>query len=309
MLHSRSLAERIESAQVQNQRDYADTYSALKHSEECVFMQVGKAGALFAGADSPLTQSFGLGLGEEMQQPEAQSRAIDTLEEFFFAYNVPVNIELANLTPLDLTILLGRRGYTVCEYSHVLGFDLSLLEGPLSAIPDNGNIAHRATQSEYREYIAESGQIQALPVKTKELESVAEAIAAGFLEHNVGEKEIPTDFQELFVISMQTAGSTAFAVTIDGEIAGAGGLTLVNGVAMLSGASTQPKFRNRGVQKALIHERLHYARYAGCDVAVVSTAPGSVSQENMQKYGFQILYARTKFTRSSQSLPDNSSIS
>jgi hypothetical protein len=30
----------------------------------------------------------------------------------------------------------------------------------------------------------------------------------------------------------------------------------------------------------------------GCDVAVVTTAPGSKSAENVQRFGFSILYVR-----------------
>ncbi|MCU0426446.1 MAG: GNAT family N-acetyltransferase [Candidatus Kapabacteria bacterium] len=272
--NDKSLAERIESAQVQNQYDYAQAYATLNLPASCVFIRVGNAGALYAGAESPLTQSFGLGFGTEIHQPEMQETVLARLEEFFFAHKVAVNIEVANLTPLDLTILLGKRGYTVNEYSHVLGLDIRRFQAKNLPAPS----------------------LEAFPVAPNELNLAAEAIASGFLEQNVGESEIASDFQEMFVVAMQTKGSTAFAVTIDGQIAGAGGLTMIEDVAMLSGASTQPKFRNRGVQKALIDARLRFASEAGCDIAVVSTAPGSVSQINMQKNNFQILYARTKFT-------------
>jgi GNAT superfamily N-acetyltransferase len=172
-----------------------------------------------------------------------------------------------------LTTLLGRRGYAVCEYSHVLGFDLQQLgASPAPAL---------------RPYRLEA----------TELEAAAEAIAAGFMEQNIGEGEIPQSIREMFVVSIQTAGSSAFAVTIDGEIAGAGGITILDGVAMLSGAATQPKFRGRGVQQALIQARLQFAHNEGCVIAQVSTAPGTISQKNMHNKQFSILYARTKFVK------------
>jgi len=35
----------------------------------------------------------------------------------------------------------------------------------------------------------------------------------------------------------------------------------------------------------------------GCDVAVVTTQPGSKSQENVQKHGFELLYTRAILVR------------
>jgi hypothetical protein len=40
-------------------------------------------------------------------------------------------------------------------------------------------------------------------------------------------------------------------------------------------------------------------RTAGCDVAVVTTAPGSKSQENVQRRGFDLLYTRAVLTKQS----------
>jgi hypothetical protein len=50
--------------------------------------------------------------------------------------------------------------------------------------------------------------------------------------------------------------------------------------------------RRQGVQSALLRFRLHEAARRGCDIAFVTTAPGSKSTENVQKFGFSILYVR-----------------
>lgn len=270
MFPDQTLAKRIETAQAQNQMDYADSCHKLKCSTPAVATRIGSGAALYAGAESPLTQSFGLGL-DGATESELNSQ-LDNLEGFFFSRGAAANIETANLADMNLTLLLGKRGYTVLEYSHVLGFNLS-------------NLEHT------------SSSLQPYRLEASEIEAAADTVAAGFLEQNIGEGEIPPDFRELFVVSFHTTGSSGFAVKLDGEIAGAGGITILNNVAMLSGASTQPKFRNRGVQKALIMERLRFAHDAGCDIAVVTTQPGTVSQRNMQAMDFEILYARTKFTK------------
>jgi GNAT superfamily N-acetyltransferase len=55
--------------------------------------------------------------------------------------------------------------------------------------------------------------------------------------------------------------------------------------------------RRHGVQSALLHARLEIASRAGCDIAVVTTQPGSKSQENVQKRGFELLYTRAILVR------------
>ena len=46
------------------------------------------------------------------------------------------------------------------------------------------------------------------------------------------------------------------------------------------------------MQSALLATRLADAAEAGCDIAVVTTAPGSKSQQNVQRQGFYFLYTR-----------------
>ena len=80
--------------------------------------------------------------------------------------------------------------------------------------------------------------------------------------------------------------------SLEGRTAGGASLFLHDQTAMLCGAATLPACRRRGVQSALLHERLAQARAAGCDLAVVTTQPGSKSQENVQRAGFELIYSR-----------------
>jgi hypothetical protein len=45
-------------------------------------------------------------------------------------------------------------------------------------------------------------------------------------------------------------------------------------------------------QAALLHARLAHARAAGCELAAVTTQPGSKSQQNVQRLGFELIYSR-----------------
>jgi len=79
---------------------------------------------------------------------------------------------------------------------------------------------------------------------------------------------------------------------VDGSVASAAAMRLCDSIAQLCGAATLPPFRRRGLQSALLQARLHAAAAAGCDVAVVTTEPGSKSQQNAQRAGFVLIYSR-----------------
>jgi ribosomal protein S18 acetylase RimI-like enzyme len=91
---------------------------------------------------------------------------------------------------------------------------------------------------------------------------------------------------------MAEAGVVRYAAWRDGIIVGGATMRMVGGVAQLTGAATAPAHRRRGAQTALLSARLADAAAAGCDVAVITTQPGSKSQQNAQRQGFDLLYAR-----------------
>ena len=98
--------------------------------------------------------------------------------------------------------------------------------------------------------------------------------------------------------SMRTAGMERYVARRDGVVAGGASLRLGDGVALLCGAATLPEHRRRGVQRALLHERLRAAATRGCDIAVVTTQPASKSQANVERIGFALLYVRAVLVKS-----------
>ncbi len=74
-------------------------------------------------------------------------------------------------------------------------------------------------------------------------------------------------------------------------------MRVADGLAQLTGAATRPAHRRRGVQSALLAARLREAAEWGCDLAVVTVLPGSKSQQNAQRRGFELLYTRAIFRR------------
>jgi len=66
-------------------------------------------------------------------------------------------------------------------------------------------------------------------------------------------------------------------------------------VALFGGAATVPELRRRGLQAALLAERMRYARDHGCDLAMMVAEAASNSQRNAERKGFRIAYTRTKW--------------
>jgi hypothetical protein len=96
-------------------------------------------------------------------------------------------------------------------------------------------------------------------------------------------------------ISAQCSGAYPYLAELDGKPISTGMMFVLGEVAMLAGASTVPEGRNQGAQNALLHARLAHAAEHGCTLAIMGAAPGSQSQKNAQKNGFNIAYTRTKW--------------
>ena len=127
-------------------------------------------------------------------------------------------------------------------------------------------------------------------------------IVAGFANPDMqgvpSHEEFSREVMDQTVGDMATASRFArYLAYRDGVLAGGASLCLCEGVAQLCGAATAPAHRRRGVQSALLATRLAAAAGQGCDIAVVTTQPGSKSQQNVQRQGFELLYTRAILVR------------
>ena len=101
-------------------------------------------------------------------------------------------------------------------------------------------------------------------------------------------------------ISAAREESPCFLAEFEGQPGAAGALCIHNEVALFAGAATIPQMRRRGLQAALLQERMQYAFDHGCDLAMMVTEAGSESQRNAERKGFRIAYTRMKWRLSSQ---------
>ncbi len=79
--------------------------------------------------------------------------------------------------------------------------------------------------------------------------------------------------------------------TVDGERAGSAGLSLFPpGGAVINGGAVRPKFRGRGIYRAMVAARLKMAREAGA--AGLAVWGGDMSAPILAKLGFQTVGSR-----------------
>lgn len=83
---------------------------------------------------------------------------------------------------------------------------------------------------------------------------------------------------------------------------GAGGAEVAGEVAALFGASVLPEFRRRGVQQALLAERLNFAAKRGARIATIGSLPGAITERNVRRMGFHAAYVKSMLVRPGEGL-------
>jgi GNAT superfamily N-acetyltransferase len=258
-----ALAYRFESTDAYAGVEYARTHLRLHPEAGATSIPVAGGHAIFAGVDSPLTQAFALGLSGPVAEDE-----IDRMEDFYRSRGVAVNVELCPYADPSIITIFRERGYTVIEYSNVLARELK--PGEKFLLPD--------------------GRLSARKVEPGEGEMWARTVARGFAES----EEVPSMVMDFSTTFVNTPAHACFLAEIDGVAAGGGLVTINDKIASLAATATAPSFRNQGAQTALIQARLAYAAAEGCELAMVTTMPGTVSQRNVQRQGFDVVYSRSK---------------
>ena len=254
-----ALSRRLEAAEASACALFAEARSrAVPSSGACSIHPAGTT-AVFDGVDSPCTQTFGLGLFEELT-----TASLDLIEQFFLEREAPVVHEVSPFAGVGTLDLLCRRGYRPIELSSVL---------------------YQAVQCPPP---AEEGPLRVRLAGPQEAGLWAQLSARGWAGEQPGLEEFLLNFGA--VVAARTL-SYCFLAAIDGKPGAAGVLSVHEGVALFGGAATVPEMRRRGLQNALLAERMRFASELGCDLAMMVTLPGSDSQRN----GFHIAYTRTKW--------------
>jgi GNAT superfamily N-acetyltransferase len=258
-----ALSKRLERAEGHACLQYADARRRLFPGSGAEWMECAGAYAVFDGAKSPVTQTFGLGLFEELSPAP-----LDVIERFFLDRGAPVHHEVSPFAGIAALELLCARGYKPIELS-------SVLCRPVERPDASG----------------QSG-ITVRVIAPEEAHLWCDVSARGWAHEH---PEFRDSLLELAAVTAAREGSPCFLAEYDGKPGAAGVLSIHDGVALFAGAATVPELRRRGLQSALLYHRLCYAFDHGCDLAMMVAQPGSDSQRNAERKGFRIAYTRTKW--------------
>jgi GNAT superfamily N-acetyltransferase len=269
------LARRIEANEVDMLR--VATQHAAQRDPTLPILDLPVAGgvATFAELGSPLNKLFGLGFADALPSDEELER----IETHAFAQGEAVRAEVSSLADPALVELLSRRGYVLLGFENVLGLALPAADLPARA-PEFA--LHESPEHELDTW----------------LDVVVEGFATPDLE-GVGPDELHdrTLLRRVIRDFNQVPGMTRYLARRDGVPAGGGTMRMAKGIALMCGAATLPAHRRRGIQTAMLAERLAIATRAGCELALVTTQGGSKSMQNAQRRGFELLYVRAVMCR------------
>ena len=247
-----TLARRLEAAESLNAR------FCTASPPGAAFLDIAGGCAIFVGADSPLTQAVGLGLNGPVSEAD-----VDALEAFFRSRDAKVSIDFCPLADPGLLDILSRRGYRATEFNNVLVKRIA--SDPIVLAP------------RIRRALAGEADLW------------AHTVGRGFFEQG----ELTTDEMEVGRAIFAMPGALCYlAVAATGEPAGGGALAVRSGLATLFADSTTAPFRRQGFHRELILARLNEAIALGCDTATASTLPGSTSQRNFERLGFEVVYTK-----------------
>jgi len=259
----RELASRLEAAEGYACAQFADARKRLDPKSPSTWMQCAGATVVFDGVDAPTTQTFGLGLFETLTPG-----ALDEIELFFRERGADVMHEICPFAGITTMGMLCSRGYRLIEISNVLYRTVERSEDSLSS-----NIRVRIVGND----------------ETQLWSSIS---ARGWTQDH---PELEDFVRDMGTVCVTRENSPCFLAEVDELPGAAGTLVIHKGVALFGGAATVPELRRRGLQAALLHERMRYAAEYGCDVAMMVAEAGSNSQRNAERKGFRVAYTRSKW--------------
>ncbi|MEP6946846.1 MAG: hypothetical protein ABJA02_13075 [Acidobacteriota bacterium] len=262
----RNFSQTLERAEARANAAFVESRARRDAALGAVWKEVGGAYAMFDGIGSPCTQTFGLGLFDEIT-----NERLDEIESFFTERGSAVLHEVSPLADPSLMPMLNARGYQPIELSSVMFRELG--QGDMNGIAKHPRITTRV-------------------IEPDEVELWARTSAAGWSTEHESLGELMFDFGQ---VSAQCEGSFPYIAELEGTPIATGMMFIHGDAAMLAGASTILEGRQKGAQNALLDARLAHAAKLGATLACMAALPGSQSQRNAQKNGFAIAYTRIKW--------------
>lgn len=181
---------------------------------------------------------------------------VETVEQFYEPLLAPVSFVLAPFADAALFTILSRRGYELGAFENVMVREVAME-------PEDAEVVEDADAEEWARAMAQAFFDVAAP-GGMELGRTLYALRSG---------------RNLIVRAGEQPAAVA-QLDIRGDL------------AIFQCDGTLRRFREVGLQKKTIRARMALASAAGCTLVTADVQPGSVSQRNYEKCGFQVAYTK-----------------
>lgn len=227
-----------------------------------------------------LNNVVGLGIHRGLRDGE-----MEQIESWFFDKGVGIFVFLCPGSAVEMSHLTAR-GYKVAMH-------LQALVTPLHDIPIHDTIGSNDIVARLNLQIIMS------PAAPSDAELFVQASAQGF-QNAVG---LQTDADEAFArMAAQRSDTILYIGRVDGEVAATAATAIIETeygkAAWLYLASTVPRYRRYGMQRAVGRARLLDARDRGCDMAFVITVDGSAGGKGTVDLGLYEAYKKAVLYKS-----------
>ncbi len=198
-----------------------------------------------------------------------QERHIEPLVRWYRDHDIKPTFEMV---PGHYDAGLGRELARLGFFQS--GFHVSLIGAPHPATPADGDVdIERVTTVEM-------------------MEAYLDAYVAGW---GFAEKD-HAQFKANVRPWLGQAGWSLYLARVNARPAAAATLYVENRTGYLADATTDPDFRRRGLQSALLRRRMRDAASAGVDLVFSGATPLSTSHRNMERAGMRVQFVRSLWT-------------
>jgi GNAT superfamily N-acetyltransferase len=252
---------------------YAQALLAQKRDMGIAWEEFCGGHLVFVARRSLVGRAHALGFAGEVTPEQIQH-----VEDFYFQREADAQIDVCPYAHPSLFEAVNRRGFQVAEFNQTLA--RWIVPGEVFA--------------------ARCSDFSVRVVRGNEAQEWSAVLAQVFFEDHAPQ------FGKFFLPWVNEKNALCLGAFIDGKmVGGAGGLIVPeHKMAGFFGAATLPAFRGRGIQSALMLERLRIVQQAGCDLAVTLTMPGTTSQRNVERAGFRTAYTKVVVVKRHASSPE-----